>query len=305
MRQPDSKLEKIKLRLEMLALVVGILVGLGGSVVGLIAWTESRSLNRLNVDLQQGDGTVIESPDGKVILVDGGDNQMFARYLAGRFRGTSKTNPRKIDCILVTHGDADHFAGLPEILKSETMKEARKRLFINPERYYHNGIVKHPGTKNGKVVPDLELLGPNRKAGKTVYLTGLVDDLLQAPSADMNEPFNEWIADLKEYDRRRMQQGQPPLECHRLEFGDGGKFDFFNNENLKIEVLGPLVEKVEGNPALRFLGNPPTGPRLGADSLALSDEEFSGCSASHSINGHSIVFRLVYGGFSYLVPRCW
>ncbi len=53
MRQPDSKLEKIKLRLEMLALVVGILVGLGGSVVGLIAWTESRSLNRLNVDLQQ------------------------------------------------------------------------------------------------------------------------------------------------------------------------------------------------------------------------------------------------------------
>ena len=37
----------------MLALAVGILVGIGGSVVGLIAWTESRNLNRLNVDLQQ------------------------------------------------------------------------------------------------------------------------------------------------------------------------------------------------------------------------------------------------------------
>ena len=78
------------------------------------------------VDVQQGDGSVIESPDGKVILVDGGDNQLFARYLAGRYRGTTPENPKEIDCILVTHGDADHFAGLPEIFKSETNKEQTK-----------------------------------------------------------------------------------------------------------------------------------------------------------------------------------
>jgi hypothetical protein len=47
------------------------------------------------VDVQQGDGAVIESPDGKVILVDGGDNQMFARYLAARFRDTSLQSPGK------------------------------------------------------------------------------------------------------------------------------------------------------------------------------------------------------------------
>ena len=82
---------------------------------------------------------------------------MFARYLAGRFRDTSKTNPKKIDCILVTHGDADHFEGLPEILESETNKLSRKRLFITPERYYHNGIVKRPSTKNNKDVDDLDL----------------------------------------------------------------------------------------------------------------------------------------------------
>ena len=45
---------------------------------------------------------------------------------------TSDINPQKIDCILVTHGDADHFAGLPEIFKSETNKVMRKRLFIEP-----------------------------------------------------------------------------------------------------------------------------------------------------------------------------
>ena len=70
------------------------------------------------VDVQQSDGSVIESPAGKVILVDGGDNQLFARYLAGRFRGTTAAKPQPIECILVTHGDADHVLGLPEILES-------------------------------------------------------------------------------------------------------------------------------------------------------------------------------------------
>ena len=82
------------------------------------------------VDVQQGDGSVIESPDGKIILIDGGDNQLFARYLAARFRGTSLEKPKKIDCILVTHGDADHFAGLVEIFKSEENKEPKNALTI-------------------------------------------------------------------------------------------------------------------------------------------------------------------------------
>lgn len=68
------------------------------------------------VDAQQGDGSVIETPDRNVILVDGGDNQMFARYLAGRFRDTSLQNPKDIECIIVTHGDADPFSGLTAIL---------------------------------------------------------------------------------------------------------------------------------------------------------------------------------------------
>ncbi|MBN2559520.1 MAG: MBL fold metallo-hydrolase [Phycisphaerae bacterium] len=246
------------------------------------------------VDVQQGDAAVIESPDGKVILVDGGDNQMFARYLAGRFRGTTATNPRVIECILVTHGDADHFAGLPEILKSETNRAKRKRIFIQPKRYYHNGIIKRPGKKNGKRLSNLQLLGATRKVGKDMFLTGLEDNPLKVPDGEMNEPFREWKNALKEYDKRSK------IEIRRLQFGDDDAFDFFNQDGLRIEVLGPLVTEVGGRPALKFLGNPPKGPRVGHESLNLGDEEFKGCSASHTINGHSIVFRLVYGGISYL-----
>jgi beta-lactamase superfamily II metal-dependent hydrolase len=246
------------------------------------------------VDVQQGDAAVIEAPDGKVILVDGGDNQMFARYLAGRFRGTSRANPQVIECLLVTHGDADHFAGLPEILRSETNEVPRKRLFIQPRRCYHNGIVKRPGTQNKKTVPDLKLLGPTRKVGKRTYLTGLEDDLLQVPDAEMNLPFRAWKKTLKEYHQRA------PVEFRRLQFGDDAAFSFFNTDDLRIEVLGPLVETVDGKPALRFLGQPPTGPRLGHESVSLGEDEFTGHSASHTINGHSVIFRLVYRGFSYL-----
>ena len=216
------------------------------------------------------------------------------RYLAGRFRGTTAASPKDIECILVTHGDADHFAGLPEILKSETNREKRKRLFIRPKRYFHNGIVKRPSTRNGKRVPDVDLLGATRKVGNETYLTALEDNLLTVPDTEMNAPFKEWRDALAEYNKRSR------ITFRRLQLGDDKAFAFFNRDDLRIEVLGPLVTQIGGKPALRFLGNPPEGPRVGQESLNLGEEGFKGYSASHTINGHSIVFRLVYGGFSYL-----
>lgn len=257
---------------------------------------QNRVLKVNFVDVQQGDGAVIESPDGKIILVDGGDNQLFARYLAGRFRGTTSEAPKEIDCILVTHGDADHFQGLPEIFESESHSEHKKRLFIRPQRYYHNGIVKRPGKVGRKSVPDADLLGATQKVGDELILTGLEDDLLAVPDKEMNAPFRRWKKVLKAYNERQ------PIEFRRLEFGDNDAFNFFNDDSkrLRIEVLGPLLFEQDGVRGLKFLGNPPRGPRGEHETLGLDDEEFTGVSASHTINGHSIVFRLAYGGFSYL-----
>jgi hypothetical protein len=143
-------------------------------------------------------------------------------------------------------------------------------------------------------VPDVELLGTTRKVGNRTFLTGLEADLLKVPDTEMNAPFKEWKGVLKEYNKRAK------IESRRLQFGDDQAFAFFNQGSLRMEVLGPLVSQVAGKPALRFLGNPPKGPRVGHESVSLGEEEFKGLSASHTINGHSIVFRLVYGGFSYL-----
>ncbi|MEJ8845841.1 ComEC/Rec2 family competence protein [Variovorax rhizosphaerae] len=261
----------------------------------LVAEPASNDVLRVNfVDVQQGDGAVIESPDGKVILVDGGDNQLFARYLAGRFNGTTAAKPKDIDCILVTHGDADHFAGLVEIFDSETLGDVKKQLFIRPHRVFHNGIVKRPSTRNDKRVPDRELLGATKQVAGSTYITGLEENLLEVDDAQMNQPFRRWKAALAHYDQRQK------IAFRRLQLGDNEAFDFFNDGAMRIEVLGPIPAEVDGKPALKFLGEPPEGPRIGHESLEDTALRSSGLSASHTINGHSVVFKLGYGGFSYL-----
>lgn len=47
------------------------------------------------VDVQQGDGMILETPGGKIVFIDGGDNKLFARHAAARFRyrGASAEEP--------------------------------------------------------------------------------------------------------------------------------------------------------------------------------------------------------------------
>ena len=110
--------------------------------------------------------------------------------------------------------------------------------------------------------------------GNQTFLTGLETDLLKVPDTELNVPFKEWKEALKEYNKRAK------IEFRRLQFGDDQAFSFFNQGDLRVEVLGPLVTAVAGKPALRFLGNPPKGPRLGHESLSLGEEDFKGHSAS-------------------------
>lgn len=252
------------------------------------------------VDVQQGDGSVIETPKGRIVLVDGGDNQMFARYLAARFRNTTEARPKRVDCIVVTHGDADHFEGLTEIFKSEKDERGKSRLFIHPRRVYHNGLVKRPEKVGGVRLKEREMLGATAKVkdpetGRDVtIITGLETDLLKVDDAQMNSKFKDWKKALAAYNARG------PVEFRRLEIGDHDAFDFLEDENIRVEVLGPIPVEIGGVKGLKFLGSPKEGPRVGHESLDAEDKGFGGASASHTINGHSIVFKLSYGNFNFL-----
>jgi len=252
----------------------------------LIERDASRVLKVDFVDVQQGDGSVIETPSGRVILVDGGDNQLFARYLAARFRGTSETAPRQVDCIVITHGDADHFAGLTEIFRSEKNDNPLKRLFIQPSRVYHNGLVKRPSS-----VREADRLGATRSVGGKTVVTGLVADPRDVPDAEMNTPFRAWKRALAAYTRRG------GIDVRNVAGGDHDAFDFLADE-VQVEVLGPILTREDGAVGLSFLGAPRT--RFGVGHESARETEFVGKSASHTINGHSIVLRLTYGDWRFL-----
>jgi beta-lactamase superfamily II metal-dependent hydrolase len=252
--------------------------------------SESKVLKLDFVDVQQGDGAVIETPQGKIILIDGGDNQLFARYLANRFRKTSDENPRFVDCILVTHGDADHFLGLTKIQESEDLqrleKEPWKRIFICPERVFHNGLVLNDAEANK------EFLG----------ITELEENLINVSPDKMNEPFKLWQEVLGKYQTRlkSIKGDDREIEFRRIEIGMDSAFSFLD-ENIKVKVLAPVLIGNGLKRGLKFLHTPPEGPHTSKNVLNTGDEDFSkSFSASHTINGHSIVFQLRYGGFTFM-----
>jgi glyoxylase-like metal-dependent hydrolase (beta-lactamase superfamily II) len=114
---------------------------IAGSVAGRLPTQDKRPLQFMMIDVQQGDGLMFLTPAGRKVFIDGGDNELFARFAAARFRGSSAEQPLEVDAMVVTHGDADHFGGLSEIRDSETHRTLRKRLYIHPRRVFHNGLV--------------------------------------------------------------------------------------------------------------------------------------------------------------------
>jgi ribonuclease BN (tRNA processing enzyme) len=251
------------------------------------------------VDVQQGDGLILETPKGNVVFIDGGDNKLFARHAAARFPGTTAGKPLPVEAMIVTHGDADHFAGLSELIASETNSEPRKRVFVAPRRILHNGLVKAPSkTAAGKSTLDTELLGKTVENGGKLYCTELFENLLTVDDDRMNAPFRTWKATLKEWNKRTKAKTGKPIAFHRVDQTRTGVFDFLADDGISVEVLGPISEQVKSKPSLEFLRAPPKSANL---ELGTAPGKKGGYSASHTINGHSIAFRLRYGDVRFVM----
>lgn len=252
------------------------------------------------VDVQQGDGLVIETPETRqIILVDGGDNKLFARHLAARFlhRNSGPAKRLPIDAIIVTHGDGDHFDGLNDIRRSEELpqKDAdgrpnRKRIFIRPARVLHNGLVKRPSGGHS----DAELLGPTRQHAGRLYASGLVDDPRHVPESERNQYFDAWCKSLDHW-----EAGGPAITLRRLH-ADQDPADVFGflDPSLTIDILGPFEEPIPADAgpgtqaALRFFAEPRRSAVL---HLEHGSPGAGSPSTAHTINGHSIALRLSYG----------
>lgn len=74
------------------------------------------------LDVGQGDATLIEFPDDKVALIDGGNTQN--ENTASLLRYMNALKIKAIDYLIVTHADADHVGGLETVLLYKDVKKS-------------------------------------------------------------------------------------------------------------------------------------------------------------------------------------
>lgn len=234
-----------------------------------VVFTDETPLKVRFIDVGQGDGAIVETPSGKLVLIDGGEKEHLRRYVGAAF----VARPVPIDTIVVTHGDADHFSGLTELLTDSFAPK------VTVERVFHNGLAKRPSEKNGKKRPEEEMFGATTEKQGELYCTELVDDVRTVADAQLNKPFVDWKKALLATTK---SNGQKPA---MKRMAAGGDFKLYENEGLKIEVLGPIEETIGAKPALKMLHKSP---------------QSSSYSASHTVNGHSIVLHMTYGNVRFL-----
>jgi beta-lactamase superfamily II metal-dependent hydrolase len=194
-----------------------------------------RLLEVVFVDIGQGDGALVVTPDEQRYIVDAGKGDNMVRFLRWRFGFTHDTT---FDAAVISHSDIDHYGGFEALFR-----EAH----VSFRQVYTNGLMERAAEK------DSEVLGIPEVAGEQRYITSLVTDLddlqrfLAVPENARGKRYPTMLAQAlkagKFTDLRMLDASDDHLPGH--EPGPG----------LTIKVLGPFPESVGGRKALRWFGD--------------------------------------------------
>jgi competence protein ComEC len=227
--------------------------------------TRERLLEVFFIDVSQGDSILIQTPDDRRILIDGGDTDDAYGFILNKYRLDKADNYIDFDAVVATHSDSDHTGGLLKILSDPK---------IAVKRFYHNGLFRRtdphqdPGLHSDKRVFGLADR-PAKEAQPA--LTPLMQKLLAAiDRAEQNLPtVIRKMTDLG----RRVDMPQTGFVCKRLDAADRYLPPYDNPEKpLAIEVLWPKAEIRNGQLSYPWYEN-----------------------ASKTVNGNSVTLCLKHG----------
>ena len=103
-------------------------------------FTKTPLLEVTFVDIGQGDGCVVVTPDQRVIVIDAGEGDNMSRYLGWRLGYPSAKRPRRVHAAVVSHPDKDHYLGFKPVFE--------KDFHVSFGTIYQNGLVERtPPTK--------------------------------------------------------------------------------------------------------------------------------------------------------------
>ena len=249
------------------------------------------------IDVGQGDGVLIRTPDDKWHVIDAGvtnEKQMTkkgaANFIRWKFLRDLQLPDARLTSVVVSHPDSDHYGGLINLLTGD-LADTRPTFVVEVETFYHCGMGRFDGSaplgriEEGRTIAaPIDGFGVSEKANFIVDLLGDKASFA-APFAPFTEEFtllaNAVLAD-------------NVLSVSRLGIEEGGS-EWFpgyapadgvtgpGGAALTVRILGPLIESFTTS-----TGEARKGLRsLGGDSITR--------------NGHSIVLRFDYGAARILM----
>jgi len=193
---------------------------------------ENRLLEIVFVDIGQGDGALVITPENQTMVIDTGQGDNMYRFLKWRF---GLTKPFSFDAAIISHSDLDHYGGFEQLFGNAN---------VSFKALYTNGLME----RNDKSAP----LGRRESEGRNSYITELVGsmDELRAFFATPAHQGKRYPTMLKS----ALEQGKF-AEFARLDHTDQHLPGYLSGAPLEIRVLGPCVHDFNGAPALRWFGN--------------------------------------------------
>ncbi|MCG7883480.1 MAG: hypothetical protein JAY96_18035, partial [Candidatus Thiodiazotropha endolucinida] len=248
------------------------------------------------VDVGQGDGALLVTPDDGKYVIDAGVGDNMHRYLKWRFTGFKSDND--FNGFIITHPDQDHYFGFSDMVNDRN---------ISAQNIWHNGIVEQFGVSaSGKQSAAKSLtLGKTKIVQGQKYLTDLVDT--DKALRDLLKDKRRWVkkttgnpkrfpgllndaVTAKDGRKRRFTNIQMLSTKHGEIHPDGSFLPCYGPDNADgcaIQILGPVVEEITGNPALRTFSKKPR-------------EKTTELDTGKTKNGHSILLKLNYKDVSVL-----
>lgn len=237
---------------------------------------KSRPLEVIFVDVGQGDGAVLITPERnakeRIMVIDAGEGEEMLDFLRGRFRLDDARNnnaPFNFHAAVITHPDKDHYYGFKQIF------EHGGATF---DMVYHSGLAEHP-SKSG-----WDQYGKTKKKGSKSYIEGLLPDDVAMRGMFTNIGNSERkFAGTINAAISKQTGGTFEMVGTSIESVQAGLVDYMpgfdpvDKNGYRIEILGPVVE------------SSPRGSKMWL-------RKFS--STGKMKNGHSVLLRLCYGKFS-------
>lgn len=212
------------------------------------------------IDVGQGDSILIETPNGKNILIDGGvpgAGKKVISYL-------KKQDIEEIDLLIATHPDYDHIGGLVKV-----MKEIDVKMLMDPGKFY----LTHTYAKYASEIRKQGIPKRTVKAGHTIH----IDPSLKIQVLNANEKgksnneasivlkvtFDEmdflFMSDVT-IEQEKIMMEQFDVESEFIKVAHHGSdtsssLDFLRKVNPDIAILTFSVDNDYGHPVERVVEN--------------------------------------------------